>query len=404
MDNRPSYEELAGKLAEMEEVIRALHSQEVDAVVGARSILMLRLREVEEALEISNRRLEAALSAVEGGIYDYTLPLDDTCYHSEGWAKILGYKLEELPRGEIFMDWLFDQVHPHDRPQVETVYRDFVTGGSERLQVEGRLRHKQGQWVWVRAFSTIAERNPDGTARRISGMMIDITGSKKAEEIKDEFIGMVSHELRTPLTVIMGALKVATSEGVSPEDAADMLNDAAESSQELAEILNNLVELSRYQARRLQLSRKKADIARLIRGIAKTENGLMKDHRLLMDIKDGLPVAEVDEVRLRHILRNLIHNAFKYSPPGTDVELSAEQAAGYIAVHVKDYGPGLTPEEQARLFQPFERIDGSKPGLGLGLLVCRRLVEAHGGEIGVESEPGEGCDFWFTLPVENAEG
>ena len=229
----------------------------------------------------------------------------------------------------------------------------------------------------------------------------DITERKKLEQIKDEFIGMVSHELRTPLTIFMGAVQVARSEGIGEEERKELLQEAATSSDSLSHILENLIELSRYQSDRLTLSKEKIDIGSLIKEVLRSETNHLNEHRLSLNITENLPNVEVDKVRLHQIVRNLLDNAAKYSPENTEIRVSARQEDEHILIGVSDQGQGISHEDQERLFAPFERLEGTatKAGLGLGLLVCRRLVEAHGGKIWVESEPGSGSTFWFTLPL-----
>lgn len=404
MVQKPSYEELETRLAEMEEVVRALHNQEVDAVVGTSDVLMLRLRQTEEALRVSNRRLEAALGAIDGGVFDYAIPLDETRYFSDGFIRVLGYELSEFPSRENFPEWFLRLIHPEDRDICEKMYWEFREGASEVFNTELRLLHKEGHWVWVHGFARVAEWYADGRPRRFTGIMMDITDAKKTEEIKDEFIGLVSHELRTPLTVIMGALKVAMSDGITTEDLGEMMNEAIQSSEDLGFILDNLVELSRYQSNRLRLTVTQTDIGEVIQDIidSEREKELSQSHTLSLDCPGDLPIIEIDEVRLRQIVRNLLDNAAKYSPRGTKIDVSVSVNRESVLVGVKDQGKGISSEDMVKLFQPFERINETsitRPGLGLGLLVCRRLVEAHGGEIWAESEVGKGSTFWFTLPL-----
>ena len=111
---------------------------------------------------------------------------------------------------------------------------------------------------------------------------------------------------------------------------------------------------------------------------------------------------EADQVRVQQIIHNLLDNAAKYSPDNTEIRVSVKRENANLLIGVRDRGKGLSPDERGKLFQSFERLEETsvtKPGLGLGLLVCRRLVEAHGGKIWVESEPGEGSTFWFTMPI-----
>jgi two-component system, OmpR family, phosphate regulon sensor histidine kinase PhoR len=231
---------------------------------------------------------------------------------------------------------------------------------------------------------------------------VDITERKKAEQIKDDFIGMVSHELRTPLTVLIGALNVARTPGLPDTDVNELLDDAEYSADSLNHLLTNLLELSRAQADRLTLNREKKDLAGVIQNVIDENFRVIKDHAIKVDIERRPLYAVVDRLRTKQIINNLVSNALKYSPKGSEVIISARKDTSEVVVKVRDFGSGIAPEDLQRLFRPFERLGQSsttKPGLGLGLIVCKRLVEAHGGRIWAESELGKGSVFSFTLPV-----
>jgi PAS domain S-box-containing protein len=250
-------------------------------------------------------------------------------------------------------------------------------------------------------------RDEDGKITGVVLVFRDITERRKAEKIKDEFIGLVSHELRTPMTVITGALNVAMSAGTTPEEAKEMLHEAAQSSEDLAQILDNLVELSRYQSDRFRLTTTSKDIGYVVQNVVETERRHLDRHHLSLTIAKDIPAIDIDEMRVKQIIRNLLSNAGKYSAPNTEIHISVKQKQGSVLIGVRDHGGGISQEEQARLFQPFERLQETsttKAGLGLGLLVCKRLVEAHGGKIWVESVPGKGSTFYFSLPVRPRKG
>ena len=240
---------------------------------------------------------------------------------------------------------------------------------------------------------------------RVTGLvlsLIETTERKKAEQIKDDFVGMVSHELRTPLTIFMGAVQVARSEEINEDERKELLQEAVTSSDNLSHILENLIELSRYQSDRLTLSKEKIDIESVIKETLERESTHLNEHKVILDISEKLPGLEVDKVRLQQIIRNLLDNAAKYSPENTEIHVSVRQEDKDILIGISDQGKGISHEDQEKMFAPFERLQensATKAGLGLGLLVCRRLVEAHGGKIWVESEPGKGSTFWFTLPL-----
>jgi PAS domain S-box-containing protein len=234
----------------------------------------------------------------------------------------------------------------------------------------------------------------------------DITERKQAEQLKDEFIGMVSHELKTPLTVVSGAINVAMTGNIPEEEKKILLEDAAWGTDTMADIVDNLLELSRWQAKRLTLTAETLNITRIISRIIEQSSRKSEKHRLISEIAPGLPAVNADRTRIERILDNLIDNAIKYSPKGGEIKVSARRQDNEIVISVRDRGIGIAPEDLSKLFQAFHRLENPWTGIqgvGLGLVVCKRLVEAHGGRIWVESELGQGSAFYFTLPVGKLE-
>jgi len=233
----------------------------------------------------------------------------------------------------------------------------------------------------------------------------DITERKKLDQLKDEFIGLVSHELRSPLTVIIGAVNTVLSEGarLSPEETHQLIQDAAWEAESLSHLIGNLLELSRVQADRLLLHAEAVSVTRVIQDTVEEIKRRFSAHQFILDIPKKLPTVYADQLRLGRILYNLIDNAIKYSPQGGEIRVSVEPEEEHLVIGVSDQGIGISLSDQAKLFGPFQRLEDSGlegvNGAGLGLLVCRRLVEAHGGRIWVESEPGRGSTFFFTLPL-----
>lgn len=246
--------------------------------------------------------------------------------------------------------------------------------------------------------------NLDGTVSTLE-IFHDITERKKVEQLKDEFIGLVSHEMRSPLTVITGVLNTVLTEeaNLSRKEKRQLLEDAAWESETLSHILGNLLELSRAQADRLFLSFEPADVKVVIRNAVQRIKRQSSMHRFVTSLPRGLPPVRADVMRLERILHNLLENAVKYSPDGGYIRVAAKKDTDHLVIGVSDQGVGISQQDRARLFAPFERLENSRiervKGVGLGLLVCRRLVEAHGGRIWVESELGKGSTFFFTLPL-----
>jgi len=244
--------------------------------------------------------------------------------------------------------------------------------------------------------------DPDRNEVRIA--ITDISERKKVEQLKDDFIGMVSHELRTPLTVVIGAVHVAQEKQISAHERAELLREASAQSDQLAQILENLIELSRFQSNRLNLIKEPVSIQTTIDSVVLEKSGLIKQ-KIYVDAAPKLLLVEADKGRLQEILRNLLDNAVKYSPSDKEIKITVKRDGENVVVGVSDRGPGISEADQKKLFVPFERLHekpGTSKGLGLGLLVCRRLVEAHGGKIWVESKVGRGSTFWFTLPVSHS--
>jgi PAS domain S-box-containing protein len=245
----------------------------------------------------------------------------------------------------------------------------------------------------------------EGKVIRMITYYIDITERKKLDQLKDDFISLVSHELRSPLTVITGAINTVLTEGdrLSEEEINQLITDAAIETDVLSHLLSNLLELSRAQADRLRIFSESVSIARIIQDTVMEIKRRSPSHRFTLNIPRRLPVVLADQLRLERVIYNLLDNAVKYSPQGGYVRVSVKPEEGSLVVSIKDKGAGISLNDQTKLFEPFQRIEDSRlegiRGSGLGLLVCRRLVEAHGGQIWVESKPGKGSTFFFTVPI-----
>ncbi len=271
-------------------------------------------------------------------------------------------------------------------------------GGEGRFRVEDFGAAHWSSRRWLRVISYFADKS------HIAFIVRDVSDRVRAEQLKDEFIGMVSHELKTPLTVVTGALHTATQNGISGEDVRELLRDAEWGADAMADIVDNLLELSRSESNRLNLEQSRLELGPVIETIVGHWRSRQPHHKLVTDISPGLPPVRADRTRVEHVLDNLIDNAIKYSPRDTRVLVSARQGNGHAIVAVADQGIGISKDDVERLFQPFSRVESRLAGtpvrgIGLGLVVCRRLVEAHGGKIWVESEVGKGSTFYFTLPV-----
>ncbi len=314
---------------------------------------------------------------------------------NDAYCNLIGYSREELLNMSV-----------RDVEDVETAedtaqhIKKIIELGSDRF--ETRHRSKDGKIIDLE----ISVNYMDTRGGRFFVFLRDITDRKKVDEFKDEFIGLVSHEMRTPLTVIIGALHTILTEEtrLSAEERSQLLQDAIWEAESLSHLLSNLLELSRSQSERLLLHRELISVEDVAQNVINKMKLQSSQHEFVIDALGELPETYADPLRLEHILRNLLENAVKYSPDGGHITVSIKSENGNLVVAVKDEGIGISQRDQDRLFKPFERLEFSQAktvqGIGLGLLVCKRLVEAHGGRIRVESEPGCGATFLFTLPLE----
>ncbi len=279
-----------------------------------------------------------------------------------------------------------------------------IAGGKDILHTEQLLKRKSGEVFPAEITTTFFKEK--GKVVRVTSIVRDVTDRKKLEQLKDDFISLVSHELRTPLTVIMGSLDTVLGEGarLSPDETRQLLQDAAQETESLSHLLGNLLELSRAQAERLFLYTEPVSIQKVVQETVDKIKRQSSTHRFVIDLAKEPPPVHADPLRVERILYNLLENAVKYSPRGSEIRVFAKPDREYLVIGVSDQGVGISPSDQVKLFRPFQRLEQSRlegvKGAGLGLLVCRRLVEAHGGRIWLESEVDRGSTFLFTLPLE----
>ena len=289
----------------------------------------------------------------------------------------------------------------------EAIFRQVVDTGKAVIFHDKSFEYadqpQRGVTYWDWTLVPIKDRADEVTGLVLS--LIETTDRKKMVQLKDEFIGMVSHELKTPLTVILGALHTATASGISDEDSHILVKEAIYGAESMAGIVENLLELSRSQADRLELQPQPTDLGQTTRDVIHKLVSKSAKHHINVHLPEELPAVLVDPVRVERVLFNLVENALKYSPDGGEITISAHRKDDNMVVCVRNQGPGISAKDQKKLFQSFEQlaIRNRDPmqGVGLGLKVCHTLVEAHGGRIWVESEPGKGASFCFTLPIKN---
>ena len=244
------------------------------------------------------------------------------------------------------------------------------------------------------------------TAKRLEQLNTELDGAMKT---KDQFLSNISHELRTPLNSIIGFTDLLLTQELGPslsDQQRDFLETVARNGRHLLELINELLDLQRIAAGRMELKPEAVDLAALLTETTGSVEAQVQKHRHALVVTPPSPGLRVqaDRGRVRQVLLNLLSNAIKFTPDGGQITVAAGPVNGVseVRVAVTDTGIGIAAEDQPKLFQEFSQLDASASrkyeGTGLGLALSRRLVELHGGAIGVESEIGKGSTFWFTLP------
>nr|MBC7245769.1 HAMP domain-containing histidine kinase [Chloroflexota bacterium] len=225
-------------------------------------------------------------------------------------------------------------------------------------------------------------------------------------EAQSSFISAISHELRTPLTCIKTSIELlqASKAHETDENECALLQTIADHTARLEKLVTDLLQMIRLEAGQLELTRQPTDLAVLLRRAAAALEPLQrsKGQSLELDLPEGLPRAWIDRERIEQVAANLLSNAIKFTPTGGHIRLTLRHIPNekILAVTVSDNGPGIAPEERERLFTKFYTGRRASSGIGLGLYLAKQLVELHGGHITVESTPGQGSTFAFTIPLE----
>jgi signal transduction histidine kinase len=248
-----------------------------------------------------------------------------------------------------------------------------------------------------------------------------ISELERANRMKAQFLANMSHELRTPLNSVIGFSEMLAlgAMGNFTDEQREALTTISRNGRHLLQLVNDVLDLSKVDAGRMELHLVRTDVRRLIPDVLGGMDSLVqaKGHTVQLDLGEQPLVITADEMRLRQVLFNLLSNAVKFTPSGGNIRVSAERCDAQLPVPgdlpaerpalrvaVEDSGIGIAPDDLPRLFSEFTQVDASYSrrfeGTGLGLVLCKRFIEMHGGRIGVDSRPGEGSTFWIEVPVD----
>jgi len=235
---------------------------------------------------------------------------------------------------------------------------------------------------------------------------------QELDKLKSQFLSVATHELRTPLSVILGynAMLAETLEGKIDEEEKETLRESIAACKRLIRLVNSMLDITQIESGKMRMNVAPADLRQIVNSVGALFHHESRERGVHLEIElpARLPRLIVDAERIEQVLINLIGNAMKFTEPGGSITVSVRQHAGTIEVAVKDTGIGISPDDQAHIFDEFIQIrrqasNRQRHGSGLGLAIAKRIVEAHGGTIAVSSAPGAGSTFRFTVPLEPAK-
>ncbi|HXU79242.1 MAG TPA: response regulator [Methylomirabilota bacterium] len=376
------------------------------------------------ALNKSIQQYEELVNSVDGIVWQADFPSLRFSFVSRQAERLLGYPAScwlETP------DFWQQHIHPEDREKALAHCRS-LGPDQKHLNFEYRVTAADGRIVWLRDI--VSFRDEPGEPARIQGIMVDISPRKQAEagrresEVKLEqsnrdlvrknqeiqnFYHTLSHELKTPLTSAREFIAIVMDGLAGPLNDGQMeyLSIARESCNQLRVCINDLLDATRLETGKLAIELKPRPLAAIIQRVVATmmPGATEKKLTLKSDVQPELGEVPLDESRIKQVITNLVNNAIKNTPAGGQILVSASEAPGQpelVQVSVMDTGCGIAKEEHERIFDRLYQIKAgdatTEQGVGLGLYLCRELIQLHGGNIWVESEPGRGSTFSFVLP------
>jgi len=369
-----------------------------------------------EELEARDTRLEIMLAASGTGFWEWDLPTNRLSWSEAIYRQ---HGLDPTTPPPDFVSYL-EIIHPDDREAFQAA----VGGAVERIgtfNLEFRVRWPDGSTHWTSAAGR-AFPDAEGIATRMIGTGQDITERRRVEEerdrllaeerrageFRDAFIDVISHELRTPITTILGLTQILGRPGRTDDEAARnaLLEDVRSESERLHRLVEDLLVLSRMERGILVVDAEPLELRRLLERIVTTEAARLPTIDIQLDLEPGLPVVAGEDTYVEQIIRNLLGNAAKYTPPGTHVRLSARRAEAVVELRVLDDGPGIPEASLSRIFEIFYRDPDSArevSGSGIGLFVCASLAEAMGGRMWAGRRAEGGSELGFTLRVLEAD-
>ncbi len=313
-------------------------------------------------------------------------------YVNEAACRNLGYLREELLEMKT---WEVGENLASPEEWRQMVARIRQEGS---LLFETRYRRRDGGFSEVEVNATVVQA---GLQQFIVSVARDLTERRRLEQGREEVFSVVSHQMRTPLTAILGFAEYLIENETAPKQQRELLDLIVSESERLQDLIDNLLSLQRLRAGFGLENSEPVSISSLLQGLVDAFHSPLIRRRIEIECPPDLPAVFGDELKLQQAVRNLVENALKYSPPGSRIDLGARLQGAGVLLWVRDEGPGIPVEKQARIFERFYRGGGGKgpAGTGLGLALVREIAQAHDGRAWVESAPGKGSTFFLALPA-----
>ncbi len=396
-----------GTLCVIDQRPRDFSTAEIEALEQIAAIVEREIQ-VEELVSLQRRMQVAESSAARlsrqiGEFFE--LSVDMLCIAdtngffrrlNPAWTKNLGWSPDEL-MARPYLDFVHPEDHEKTLAEVEV-----LSASGRTVSFENRYRRSDGSW---RTLLWNAAKSDDENL--IYAIARDVTEQRRVETMKNEFVSTVSHELRTPLTSIRGALDLVAGgvAGSIPDEASEMLAVARSNCDRLALLINDILDMEKIESGRMDFRLEVHEITTLVKTAARETERFAEQHgvSLRVEAAGDRAHAMVDASRLHQVLGNLLSNAAKFGPEGSEITARVEPGSGEVRVSIEDRGVGIPDAQKSRIFEKFVQVDSSstreKGGTGLGLSISRAIVERLGGRIGVEDRAGGGSCFWFSLPT-----
>ncbi|MBF0384501.1 MAG: PAS domain S-box protein [Candidatus Omnitrophica bacterium] len=382
-------------------------------------------KKAEENLAKITEQYMLAVKGSNDGIWDWNIK-HNSVFFSERWKEQLGYSDLELENAFVTFENL---LHPEDKKSTMEYLDMYLNGRKENYSIEFRMRHKDGSYRWILARGK-ALRDENGKAIRMAGSHTDITAAKQAEEkiiiakqeaekaniAKTQFLSNMSHEIRTPMNAILGYSSLMKQTPLN-EKQREFLGMIDSGGSLLLGVINDILDVSKFELGKISLESIDFNLEYICHDVFK----LLRPRMVELGLDGSVAIAKEvhlslngDPTRLRQVLINLFNNAVKFTKKGSvrlDVSVSKEpvkeNGKQMIRFALKDTGIGIPEDKREEIFKAFTQADESTTrkygGTGLGLTICKAIVETMGGKIWVESKEGAGSEFIFEIPMKVSE-